>query len=127
LLRINRDVTCYVHAREFLASAWAGAAAKSRVSMIETLSVELPVLTRDLAREPEPEVLRHALRQALNQNEHARPPGRDEARALAWLQRASRPIASLEDPSVVCDVLDALATRLDGTPRRRSTSRGGAG
>ena len=116
LLRINRDVTCYQHAREFLASAWAGAAAKSRVSMIETLSVVLPVLTRDLAREPEPEVLRHALRQALNQNEHARPLGPDEARALAWLQRASRPIASLEDPSVVCDVLDALATRLDGTP-----------
>jgi hypothetical protein len=29
LLRINRDVTCCEHAREYLASAWAGAAAKA--------------------------------------------------------------------------------------------------
>ena len=30
--------------------------------------------------------------------------------------RASRPVSALEDPSVVCDILDALAVNLDGKP-----------
>src|SRR5579875_1700909 len=57
------------------------AAAKSRISILETLSVALPVLTRDLAGAPGRDVLRHALRRELNQNDHARPPGQDELAA----------------------------------------------
>jgi len=84
--------------------------------MLETLSVAVPALTRDLTGEPDPDVLRLAVRRALNQNEHARQPDADERRALAWLQRASLPVSSLDDPATVSELLDVLGRKLDGTP-----------
>ena len=112
----EREVSCYEHARQFLVATWPTAAAKSRISFLETLSVALPVLTREIAGEPDQGVLRHALRHALNQNPHARPPDDAELRALAWLERASLPISALDDPSVVSELLDVLSRKLDGTP-----------
>jgi integrase len=115
LLRQRLDVSCLSHSQEFVAAVWKNAAAKSRVSMLETLSVVLPVLTRELPGRPDPDVLRHALRKALNQNEHARTPDSDEQRALAWLSRSTLPISALSDGAVVCDMLDTLTQCLDGT------------
>ena len=37
-----------------------------------------------------------------------------ERKALAWLEKASRPVSAFENDAVVCDVLDALAVNLDG-------------
>jgi hypothetical protein len=51
----------------------------------------------------------------LNQGEHAGPLDAAQAQALAWLEKASRPVSALRNESVVCDVLDALAFNLDGT------------
>jgi hypothetical protein len=116
MLRQSRDVSCYRHAQDFMAAAWRDAAAKSRVSMLETLCVALPVLTRELAGTPDPGVLRSALRRALNQNEHARQPDDDGRQALAWLERASLPVSALADGALVGDLLDTLARCLDGTP-----------
>jgi integrase len=65
---------------------------------------------------PGPAVLRSALRKTLNQGGHAGEPDEDEARAIAWITRASRPVGSLADPAVVCDVLDALTVNLNGKP-----------
>ena len=115
-VRQQTDVSCLGHAREFVAATWQNVAAKSRVSILESLSVALPVLTRDLAGRPDPDVLRLALRKELNQNDHARAPDHDERRALAWLERASLPVSVLNDGSVVSDMLDALSARLDGGP-----------
>ena len=114
MVRKLRDVTFFDHAMEFTAVTWKDAAAKSRVSVIETLSRVVPVVTRDLKGAPDPDVLRAALRKNLNQGPTAGIPDQAEARALAWLARASRPLSAFQDESVVCDVLDALATRLDG-------------
>ena len=108
-------MSCYSHAREFMAAAWPNAAAKSRVSILETLSVALPVLTRQLAGRPDPDLLRYALRKGLNQSQHARAPDRAERRALAWLDRASLPVSALDDGALVGDMLDTLARCLDGT------------
>jgi integrase len=116
ILRRDRDVSCYQHAQEFVRATWPAAAAKSRVSVLETLSVAQSFLTRDLAGSPEPAVLRHAIRCALNQNDHARPPDDAELRALAWLERASLPVSALGDPAVASDLLDALGRKLDGSP-----------
>jgi integrase len=116
ILRRDRDVSCYQHAQEFVRAAWPAAAAKSRVSLLETLSVALPVLTRDLPAAPDPAVLRHALRRVLNQSEHARQPDDAELRALAWLERASLPVSALGDSAVASDLLDALGRKLDGSP-----------
>ncbi len=114
--RTRRDVTFYQHAAEFTAAAWPAAAAKSRVSIIEALIRVVPIVTRDLAGTPDRDVLRRALRKDLNQGGHVGELDEHEARAIAWITRASRPVSALEDPSVVCDVLDALALRLDGKP-----------
>ena len=115
MVRERADVSCYGHAREFVAAAWQNAAAKSRVSILETLSVALPVLTRELAGAPDPGVLRRAVRKALNQNEHALKPDEAERRALAWLERASLPVSALSDGDLVGGLLDTLAKCLDGT------------
>jgi len=101
---------------EFTASAWPAAAAKTRVSIIETLIRVVPVVVRDLAGAPHPDVLRRALRKKLNQGGYAGELDEDEVKAFAWLARASRPVSALEDRSVVCDVLDALAVNLNGKP-----------
>jgi integrase len=115
LLRKRRDVPFLCHCQEFVAAVWKDAAAKSRVSILEALSVVVPVLTRDLAGPPDPEVLRHALRKGLNQNEHSRGPDEAERHALEWLERASLPVSALNDGAVVCDMLDVLAKCLDGS------------
>ena len=68
------------------------------------------------AAPPDPDVLRAALRKELVQGANGGEPDEDEARALAWIARASRPVSALGDPSVAADVLDALARKLDGSP-----------
>ena len=114
--RKRRDVSFYQHALDFTASAWPAVAAKSRVSIIETMARVIPVVARDLAGAPDPDVLRRALMKTLNQGEHAGELAEDEAKAIGWITKASRPVSALQDPAVVCDVLDALAVRLDGKP-----------
>ncbi len=114
--RKRRDVSFYQHALDFTAAAWPTVAAKSRVSIIEALARVIPVVVRDLAGAPDPDVLRRALMKTLNQGEHAGELAEDEAKAIAWITKASRPLSALQDPAVVCDVLDALAVRLDGKP-----------
>ena len=116
LTRRERHVTWYEHAEEFVKTTWPSAAAKSRISLLETLSVALPVLTRNLTGAPDPDVLRLAVRHALNRNEHARAPDAAELRALGWLKRASLPVSALEDPEVTFELLDAFGRKLDGSP-----------
>ncbi len=116
MVRKLRDVSFFTHALEFAASAWNGSAAKSRVSIVETLSRVVPVVVRDLAGAPDPAVLRGALRKKINQGSHAGTLTEDEAKAIAWLDKASRPMSAFEDAATVCDVLDALAVNLDGRP-----------
>jgi integrase len=114
--RKHREVSLYDHALEFMAAAWPTAAAKSRVSLVDTLSRVVPVLVRDLAGRPDPDTVRSALRKKLNQGSNPGELDEDERKAIAWIARASRPVGALSDASAVCDVLDALATRLDGKP-----------
>ena len=45
LLRKHRDVSFLVHAREYAAFSWKDAAGKSRLSILETLSRVVPVVT----------------------------------------------------------------------------------
>jgi integrase len=114
LLRKRLDVSFLDHAREFAAREWKTAAATSRVSMLDMLIRAVPAVTGDAPGRPDPEVLRRALAKHLNQGGQAAAPTTAEARALAWLEKASRPVSALEDGAVVCDVLDALAVNLDG-------------
>jgi hypothetical protein len=115
-MRRLRDVSFFDHAIDFTASAWPAVSAESRGSIVETLSRVVPVAVRNLPTPPDKDLLRAALRKELNQGDHVGPLTDDEARAIAWLRKASRPVRAFEDESVVCDVLDALAVNLDGSP-----------
>jgi hypothetical protein len=108
-------VSFLAHAREYAAFSWKDAASKSRVSILETLSRIVPVVTRNIPGAPDPGVLRSALRKDLNQGTHGGQLDGAERKALAWLEKASRPVSAFEIDAVVCDVLDALAVNLDGT------------
>jgi hypothetical protein len=116
LLRTITDISFLQHAQEFTAYAWKDAAAKSRISIIETLSRVVPVVTRSISGAPDPDILRAALRKSLNQGDYAPDLDAAETRAMAWLAKASRPVSAFSDESVVWDVLDAIATKLDGKP-----------
>lgn len=102
------------HAREFTAREWPNASAKNRVSILETLARVVPVVVKEIPGKPDAAVLRRALTKDLNPSQHAAALGQDEARAITWLEKASRTVRALEDTSVVCDVLDSLAINLDG-------------
>jgi integrase len=115
MLRKERDITWYEHAQEYAAARWKGSAGNSRRSIVESLTCVTPVLVRDLRGAPDPDTLRAALRKDFNQGRPAAL-SPDKTRAIAWLKRASLPISALNDDSVVTDVLDALASRIDGTP-----------
>src|SRR5260370_15289513 len=96
---------------------WGRVSAKSWISIVESLICVIPVVASpNGAAPPDPDVLRAALRKELIQGTNAGKPDEDEARALTWIARASRPVSALGDPSVAADVLDALARKLDGSP-----------
>ncbi|MGO8727537.1 MAG: hypothetical protein ACLQK8_12645 [Streptosporangiaceae bacterium] len=115
MLRKDRDITWYEHAQEYIEARWKGAAGNSRRSIVESLTCVTPALARDLRGAPDPDILRAALRKDFNHGRPA-PLTANEARAIAWIKRASLPVSALNDDSLVTDVLDALASRLDGTP-----------
>ena len=117
LERERRDVSFYAHCLEFAGMAWPMVSAKSRASIVESLTCAIPVVVSpNGAAPPAPDVLRAALRKKLNQGANGGEPDEDEVRALTWIARASRPVSALGDPSVAADVLDALARKLDGSP-----------
>jgi hypothetical protein len=95
--------------------------------MIETLSRVIPVATRSLPAAPDADLLRAALRKQLNQGDYLSPLTDDEAKAITWLKRASRPVRSFEDDSVVCDVLDAWPSTSTAARPRRNTPPADAG
>ena len=116
MARTLRDVSFYKHCAEFAAATWAVSAAKTRVSVIETSHQGRARGGHRLKGVPGDAVLRSALRKKLNQGEHGGELDEDEARAISWIARASRPVGSLADPAVVCDILDALTVNLNGKP-----------
>jgi hypothetical protein len=116
VLRRDRDITWYQHAQEYAATRWNRSAGNSRRSIVESLTCVTQVLTRDLRGRPDPRTLRAALRKDLNQGREKSGLSAEESKAITWLKRASLPISALNDDEVVIDVLDALASRIDGTP-----------
>ena len=114
--RKRSTVTFYEHCQEFTASAWPSAAAKSRMIIIDALARAVSVTVREVPGRPDRETLRRALTVTLNPGGRVRDLDPDEARAIAWVTRASRPLRDLEKPGVASSMLEALATRLDGKP-----------
>ena len=63
-------------------ATWPVSSAKTRLSVIETLTRVVPVVVSDHKGAPDPAVLRSALRKTLNPGGHTGEPDEDETKAL---------------------------------------------
>jgi integrase len=116
-LHQQQTVTWYQHALDYIDMKWPGAAAKSRISIVETLIAVTPVLTRTDQASPDPAVLRKALRHWAFIPAHRDDDKPPEVRAaLGWLRRNSLPLTALQDDKTQRLVLDTLARKIDGSP-----------
>ncbi len=118
----RKAVSLPAFALTHMAMKWA--AAKSRAGMTETLMTVLPVFVRDVKGRPDTDTLREALRRYVlppTRREIKRP--KDIAQAVAWLEKASMPVADLKEAKHAHDLLDALGRKLDGTAASAETTR----
>ena len=99
--REQTAITWYEHAIDYIDMKWPGAAGKSRISIVETLTAVTPVLVRSDHGVPDEAVLRVALRRwAFNPvHRHDQMPAEIRA-ALAWLRRTrDHPCSGLALPA----------------------------
>ncbi|MGW4562812.1 tyrosine-type recombinase/integrase [Streptomyces sp. NPDC004561] len=109
---------------KYLDARWPEASAKQRDSVTDALATVLPVPVKALRGRPTSDVLRRALRSYLlppPRRERDRP--EEIAAALAWLSKASLPVAELSEGSRAQELVDALTRRLDGKPAATQTYR----
>ena len=114
-------MTWLEHATAYAAMKWPDLAPHSRASIADALATITPALTRPATRQPPQQLRRAALYQHAFNPARTTPPTPDLARALAWLHRASLPLACLSDPAVVRQALHALTLRQDGTRAAATT------
>lgn len=80
------------------------------------LPVPRPCSLGTTAEKLDPTVLRTALRKAFYQNIAGGSLTGTERRAMQWIERDSLPVRALSDDAAATDMLNALATNLDGKP-----------
>jgi integrase len=117
-------ITWYAHARAYTEAKWPNLAPVSRRSVAEALvTVTIALATKEPGA-PEPRVLRQALfNWAFNPATRDTDPPPEITAALDWAERASLPVADLEDTVIVRLALAACARNLTGKPAAGSTQR----
>ncbi len=117
-----RDVSWFEHACGYVEMKWPRAAAKSRKSIAEAMTTVTLALLANRRGRPDDDSLRRALYGWAFSPAHegADPPAEISA-ALAWISKASLPVASVRDLTTLRRVLDALSRRIDGTPAAATT------
>jgi integrase len=117
-------VTWYQHARAYAEAKWGSLAPVSRRSVAEALVTVTVALTAKEPGAPEAKVLRQALfGWAFNPATRQLDPPPETAAALDWAERASLPVAALEDTATVRLALGACARNLTGKAAAGSTQR----
>jgi hypothetical protein len=117
-------ITWYEHARAYAEAKWGNLAPVSRRSVAEALVAVTIALTTKEPGAPEGKVLRQALfAWAFNPATRDTDPPPKIADALDWAERASLPVAELEDTATVRLALAACARNLTGKPAAGSTQR----
>jgi len=115
-------VTWYAHARSYAEAKWPNLAPVSRRSVAEALVTVTVALAAKEPGAPDAKVLRQALfGWAFNPATRQLDPPPETADALAWAERASLPVADLEDTATVRLALAACARNLNGKPAAGST------
>jgi len=117
-------VTWYAHARAYAEAKWGGLAPVSRRSVAEALVTVTIALSAKEPGAPEGKALRQALFSwAFNPATRDLDPPPQIAAALDWAERASLPVADLEDTATVRLALGACARKLNGKAAAGSTQR----
>jgi integrase len=117
-------ITWYAHARAYAEAKWGSLAPVSRRSVAEALVTVTIALTAREPGAPEPKVVRQALfAWAFNPATRDSDPSEKIAAALDWAERASLPVAELEDTATVRLALGACARTLTGKAAAGSTQR----
>lgn len=101
--------TCYAVAQQMVSAKWKRSAAKSRVTEVDNLAHLLCALVPN--NRTAPDGLRLALRSSLGRADAELTP--EQKDNLRWLERASLPIADVDD-STVRRALEAVSTTQDG-------------
>jgi integrase len=113
------ELSWYEHALNYLARRRKGLAGNSVRSVAETLATVTPVLLVGSTGRPDDGQLREALYGWAFRDGHD--PPEDVTAVLRWVADHSRPLADLADPDLMLDVLDAIASKLDGSPAAANT------
>ncbi|MEU8330013.1 integrase [Micromonospora sp. NPDC048839] len=108
----------YELACSFADMKWPHVAATTRRTHAEALTALTVLMLTNGKGRPEAKLLRHALgRWAFNTTRRNAEGVPDEvAKALGWVKRNTRNVASLSRPEVLRPVLNGLTVRLDGAP-----------
>jgi hypothetical protein len=116
-------VTWYAHARAYAEAKWGGLARVSRRSVAEALVTVTIALCVKEPGAPEGKVLRQALfAWAFNPATLDTDPPEKIAEALDWAERASLPVAELEDTATVRLALATCAKTLAGKAAANGTA-----
>lgn len=102
-------------AQSYMDMKWPDAAAKTRTSTVDALATAGTAFVRDAGGRPEATDLRRVLTSTLlpptTRDDELSPEDRE---VVDWIVRHSRPMYDLTDVVAMRDMLDALATKLDG-------------
>lgn len=113
--RAENDLGWYQFACEYVDMKWRDAAATYRRGIAEALTTATTALLATRRGQPDGRAMRGALlRWGFNSARRDTAEGK-VAENLRWVARNTRPVSALAAPEVLRAVLDALASRIDGT------------
>jgi integrase len=123
MLPTDSPITWWEWAGRFVEMKWHSLAPTSRRSVAEALSTVTLEMTDGTSRGPSARVLRSVMfGWAFNALRRAADPPAEMQEAVAWLERHSRRLTDLDDPTLMRAVLDAVARKQDGTPAAATTT-----
>ncbi|MEU4699799.1 tyrosine-type recombinase/integrase [Nonomuraea dietziae] len=111
-------------AQTYVISRWQGTAPRTRETEVYALLSLIPALVDDVSGHPDDDELREVLRShALLPKGRRSELNRSGTLALGWLQKASLPLADLQEPSVLRRALDAISVTFAGEEAAANTVR----
>ncbi|GAB2764087.1 tyrosine-type recombinase/integrase [Salinifilum aidingensis] len=120
--RESAEVSWFDFACDYVDMKWPELAGNSRKGIAETLATVTPALLASDRGKPDGRVMRSALNgwafHAERRDSVEQP--REVRQALKWLAENTRPVSALADPAVLREVVQLIATRLDGKPAAAS-------
>lgn len=116
--RIERDLSWYELACNYVDRTWDSAAGTTRRTNAEALTRITVKLLKTEKGKPDDKLIRHALnRWAFNKHKRDSPDCPPHVKStLRWIEKSTHKVSALVRPELLRPVLDGLTRRLDGKP-----------